>query len=536
MNESLTLKILDQFAWLFRLLKADYCSLRLIIAFKIKMDHRRVPTIMQGGKQRADPIMSPFVKSLLLYAFYGLFLIPFLISEDSYLMQMMIVFAIMMFILITSMISDFSFVLLDVRDKVILDTKPLDARTRALAKFTHVIIYMVQLTGAFLLLPFLVSSLVQGPLFSLLFFISVILNATFCMVITALFYMAILKFFDGEKLSNLINMIQIFLTVGLFIGYQLIVQSFGVVDLSITIDWQWWHIFLPPIWFSAVFEMFLLNNYSFVLIIASVLAVMIPLLSISLYFKWMPTFERNLQKLLMTSHTGKPKKHWWSTLIGRIVCRDVQERTIFTFACAMMRQEREFKLKVYPSLAISIILPLFLLFNLFNPDQGFGGGLSYLYGYFVLLMIPNVVYMLKYSSKANGAWIYKVVPIENRSLYYRGTLKAFFVQLCLPLLSVLLIVYVVMIDFSLFLDLFIILVTACLFTVICHKIFNNGTYPFSVSFSFSDSAGAVLVFVAMFVIGIFAFIHFAFTLIPIGLYIYLLVLLIANFFVWKKVL
>ncbi|MFZ3579919.1 hypothetical protein [Virgibacillus sp. DJP39] len=53
----------------------------------------------------------------------------------------------------TSMISDFSTVLLDVRDKNILSTKPVDKRTISAAKMVHVSIYMSLLTGAFVAVP-----------------------------------------------------------------------------------------------------------------------------------------------------------------------------------------------------------------------------------------------------------------------------------------------------------------------------------------------------------------------------------------------
>jgi len=246
MNNSITLKILDKLAGFFRLIRVDYEAMRLILSFKLTMDKRRVPTIMQDGKQKKDAMLSPMVKSLLLYAFYGLILIAFLVMGDNYFFQMSLVFAIMMFILMTAMIADFSTVLLDVRDKAILDTKPIDPRTISVAKLMHVLIYITQLTGVFLAIPFVVSAIVNGFGFALLFLISIIFVAIFSVVATALFYMVILKFFDGERLRNLINSIQVFLTIGIVVGYQLIARSFDFVDSSFSIEWQWWHTLLPP--------------------------------------------------------------------------------------------------------------------------------------------------------------------------------------------------------------------------------------------------------------------------------------------------
>src|SRR5699024_1537862 len=96
-------------------------------------------------------------------------IIPFLFFGENYMFQVSLIFGVTMFILMTSMISDFSTVLLDVRDKTILNTKPVHTRTVNTAKMMHVAIYMAQLTGAFLLVPSIVILSVRGIAFFLLF-------------------------------------------------------------------------------------------------------------------------------------------------------------------------------------------------------------------------------------------------------------------------------------------------------------------------------------------------------------------------------
>ncbi|MDV2887903.1 2TM domain-containing protein, partial [Alkalihalophilus pseudofirmus] len=65
-----------------------------------------------------------FMKSLGMYVLMSLFLIPIVVFGKNYFFQMSIFYGIVMFLVMTSMISDFSNVLLDVRDKGILLTKP----------------------------------------------------------------------------------------------------------------------------------------------------------------------------------------------------------------------------------------------------------------------------------------------------------------------------------------------------------------------------------------------------------------------------
>src|SRR5699024_4001584 len=109
-------------------------------------------------------------------------------------------FSAIMFMVLTIFISDFSYVILDVRDKNILSTKGIDSKTINAAKITHVFIYMLYLTLALVGVSFLIS-FKFGVGYFLVFFLEIILIDIFMIIITALAYLLVLKFFDGEKLK-----------------------------------------------------------------------------------------------------------------------------------------------------------------------------------------------------------------------------------------------------------------------------------------------------------------------------------------------
>ena len=359
MHDFRSLKFLDYFQIIFNKLGIDYNVMRKILQLKLTMDQRRAPTIFNSSKKKEG---NQFLKSLWLYGLYGLALIPFILLGENYIFQMSIVFGIIMFILMTSMIADFSTVLLDVRDKNILGTKPVNKRTISAAKMVHVIIYMTLLTGAFVGIPFIVMVAIQGVLFSLLFVVVLLFNVLFVIALTALIYIFTLQFFSGEKLKDIINYVQILLSVGIFVGYQVLIRPFGVVDLNFTYIFSWWHVFVPPIWFGTPFELILHQNLSYVIVGLSVLALIIPVVSITIYLKLMPAFERNLQKLV--EDTGKSKrKSGLNSFLARLVCFNKEERVFFQFAALMMKKEREFKLKVYPSLGFAFIALFIFLLN-----------------------------------------------------------------------------------------------------------------------------------------------------------------------------
>ena len=537
MSEIRILRILDPFQSVFRKMNIDYSVMRKILEVKLTMDQRRVPTILSQNAKKKEG--NQFLKSLWIYALYGLLLVPFVFLGDNYLFQVSIMAGIAMFILMTSMISDFSSVLLDVRDKVILHTKPVNSRTISAAKIIHIAIYLTLLTGAFVAIPAIVFLIVEGFSFFLLFILTILLIDLFVLAFTALIYMFVLQFFDGEKLKDIINYVQILLAVAVVVGYQIIIRLFDVVDLEYVYDFSWWHALIPPVWFGAPFEMLLNQTFSSEMIILSLFAVFGPILSIILYYVLMPSFERNLQKLMEESSTKKKKKRSLQDFFEKVVCFSREERLFYRFASIMISRERDFKLKVYPSLGMAFVFPLIFLFNnlSFQSFEELGQGRSFLTIYFANVMIGTVVYMVQFSAKYKGAWIFQTTPIQKQSIVYSATLKAFFMKLYLPLLLLLSILYIWIFSFRIVPDLMVVMTSALLNILIAYKIFNNGKYPFTEPIESAQQGGGATgkIIILMLFVAAFTIIHLIVSFIPFAIYIYLVLLIILTGVLWKIV-
>ncbi|SES66935.1 hypothetical protein SAMN05216389_101332 [Oceanobacillus limi] len=536
MNEFYSLKFLDFFRPLFRLFQIDYETMRKILQIKLTMDQRRIPTIFASNMSKNKEKGNQYLKSLLVYALYGLVIIPFVSLGDNYIFLVSIIFGIAMFILMTSMISDFSTVLLDVRDKTILNTKPVHTRTINAAKIVHVMIYMALLTGAFIGIPSAFILGVQGIAFFLLFIVAILLLLMFIMTLTALVYIFILQFFSGEKLKDIINYVQILLSVGIIIGYQIVVRSFEFVDLNFVYEFSWWHLFIPPIWFGAPFELLLNGNHSGPIILLSVLALIGPLLSIMLYYKLMPSFERNLQKLMENNGSNKKKRLLLNTIWEKLICTSKEEKQFFRFASIMLARERDFKLRVYPSLGIAFVFPFIFLFNFISTGSfsELQQSNMHLTMYFCNVMIGIVVFMLRFSGKYKGAWIFQTSPIQTQSLVYSATLKAVLAKLYVPLFLLLSIIYIGIFSVRIVPDLAVMLVTGILHTLISYRIMTHNKYPFSEPFETGQQGGeSMKTFLLLIVVGFFFFGHFLAMKFTFGVLIYLVILLAITFFTWK---
>lgn len=535
MREFQSLKFLSIFKGIFTKLGVDYAVMEKILQIKLTMDERRVPTIFNGAGTKKEG--NQFLKSLWIYGLYGLILIPFLLLGENYIFQLSLAFGMILFIMMTSMISDFSAVLLDVRDKNILQTKPINRKTIAAAKIVHIMIYMALVAGAFTAIPFLVGLTKHGFLFALIFLIELVLTVLLVVVLTSLLYLVILRFFDGEKLKDIINYVQILLSVGVVVGYQVLIRSFDFIDLNMAYSFSWWHFLIPPLWYGAPFEVFLNGNTSGYLIAFTGLAVLVPLIAIYCYAKLMPSFERNLEKLLSNTKTRKQKRNWLDEIGARLFCRSKEERIFFRFAASMMKKEREFKLKVFPALGMSIFFPFLFIFT--YPREGgleeISGGNMFLFIYFCNFMIPSLVYMLKFSEGYKGGWLLKAAPIEQSSRAYSGALKAFFMKLYLPVFLVVAILFTWIFTVRILPDLAAVFLGGLLQTLITHKVVNEEEFPFSESFEFAQDAGTSKMLVLTLITGLFIGTHFIAALTDWGIYVYLVVLIAALWIGWQRV-
>lgn len=536
MNDFIPLRILDRFKGLFWKLGIDYEIMRKIIQLKLIMDGRRMPTIFNGSKVKKEG--NQFLKSLWMYALYGLILLtPFLFLGNQYIFLISIMFSLLMFILMTSMVSDFSAVLLDIRDKNILHTKPIHTKTLNAAKIVHILIYIFLLTGSFVGIPLVISIFAGGVGFFIIFLIETVLTSCLAVVLTAFVYLFILRFFSGEKLKDIINYVQILLTIGIMVSYQLVARSFEIINLKISYSFEWWHLLLPPIWYGAPFELFLNKDFSVHIIFLSILAFITPIIAILFYIRLMPSFERNLAKLLSDSTTRKKKSRKIEELWAKILCRTVEEQNFYRFSSLMMKQEREIKLKIYPQLGFAFIFPFIFLFNevRFRSYDEVVRGNIYMVIYFSLLMIPTVVHMLQFSGTYKGHWIFLAAPVQNKASIYRATLKACMVNFFAPIFTILSILFLWIFSIRILPELFIVLLVAIVITLISYQMLNGEDYPFSKSHEHTQDANTFKVIASMVVIGIFVLVHVIASKIPYGLYGYMAILIIGIIIGWKAV-
>ena len=200
----------------------------------------------------------------------------------------------------------------------------------------------------------------------------------------------------------------------------------------------------------------------------------------------------------------------------------------------MISQERDFKLKVYPSLGFSIVIPFLFLYSGTNFEEiEFGTSSSYLTIYFTMINIPTIIFMLRYSGKYKGAWIFTTLPVSDFYAYYKGSLKAVIIKLYLPIYFLLSIVFVFLFGIRIIPDLLVVFLSAFFYAIVCYQLLDK-QIPFSMSFESGGNQQSWRLFLLLIPLPILAGIHYISISLPFGVYIYGLLLFLVNLLSWRK--
>lgn len=539
MKDFLLIKLLDKLQPVFNKFGINYKQLRLVLKVKLTLDNRNVPTILSNQKNAENKNMA--FRSMLVYTFMGFMISIFVWIPFSTFYKMNFIFGAIIFMILATMIADFSTVLLDVKDKNILLPRPIQSKTIKLAKTIHILYYLSRITLV-LSGPSLLMCLIHyGPAFFLVMLLEIVLICGLVMFFTSLLYFAILSIFDGEKLKDIINFFQIGLTIFITISYQFIGRMFDITQVTVSFTPKWWNYLIPTTWFAAPLNILTEKSYSTFYFTSTAMAIIIPIAAFIIYIKFIvPYFEQNLQKL-NDNGSGKRKQLKAFSLkkvIAILACPDKKERAFFTFTQNMIAGERKLKLQLYPSLAFAIVMPLILIF-VTGSKRSFAQTLtllqtsnSFLWIYMGIAMVSFSVNFISMSEKYKGAWIYKALPIESPAFALKGAFKGFLFKFNVPLLSILSIIFIFLCGPRIIPDILLIFTNMLLLTILFFKL-SSKQLPFYKDFqNMQNGANTGRLFLLMAICGVMAGIHFAGSFVPFGITINIAISAILMILIW----
>lgn len=543
MKDFTILKLLDRFCFFFKKMGVDYPTMRRILQVKLTMDERRVPTILTNQKETRSG--NSFKSSLITYGILGIFIGLMMLFPFPLFYKMNLVFGLIIFMVMATMISDFSTVLLDVKDKNILLPRPVDARTINTAKLLHIVIYLFTITMSISGLALLAGFFKYGVAFALIFMFELVLICCLVVFSTSILYMAILSFFDGEKLKDMINYFQILLSVFMLVGYQFMGRIFNLTLLTVTFHPAWWHFLIPTTWFAAPFSLFTEHNSSQYFTTLSLLALIVPTVAMVLYMTLViPYFEGKLQKLnssSMRANKGAVIKEEIQRAAANLLCFSQTEKAFYQFTQNMLSNERKLKLRLYPQLAFALVMPFLMLSGIIGSEVSWSDILDnlansklYLAVYWSAIFLAFTATMISSSENYSGAWIYRALPIESPVPLLKGALKAFIVKFIIPIYLLIALIFALLCGLKIIPDLVLIFINMIMVLLFIFKM-NRKELPFYKDFQVTQGTNRVgIMLISMLICGLCALVHLLFTYVRFGVILNIVLSLLIVMILWRK--
>ena len=537
MEDFFSLKILDLFRPLFEAFGVEYEKMRLIVSMKLTLDKR---------KNNSSENKNSLMQSVILYLVIGLVASRIIVMPIDIMTKMTVLFALIFVMLLTCFITDFSSVILDTYDRHIIGITDVKDITLNMAKIVHIIIYISIISLSISAFSILMILMAYNIGFCLLFILCMILMDFLLIMMTSVIYYLLIKIFKGEKLKDVLNLFQIFMIFVFSIMYYFITSSLSDIQINYTFSINAYDLFIPFMWFASLFCVIFYGKIQTLYIIMAILGIIVPILSILIYIKLTPAFERNLDKLEQVSYNekdSKSKKSFASKLANKI-CKNNEEKSFFEFIYTNLSRDREFKTRVYPTLASGIIMPLVLFFVTYDRSisimeylKSLSTTNNFLNIYLAVILLQNCILLLKYSKEYEASFIYDVLPISKKKNIYSAEFKVIIIKLFVPVFIIIGIPYLILFKAKFIVHLLIAFVSTIFISMGTFRV-NDKSLPFSEDYAVTANTSNFLnIIKSIGFVGVAVLLHYLIILKAPYIFsvAYLILLILIMKIIWNKV-
>ena len=412
-------------------------QLEIILDAKLKMDGRR-PSMFNQRYNKGNAKGQDWL-SMALFFFFGLMFLALFAAINDKVSAFVLYFSGWMVVLAMTLISDFTEVLIDPRDNYILLPRPVNDSTITVARVLHILLYVSKLSFAFALPGFIFVAIYFGIPYLPVFVLQVLISIVLTIFLVNLVYLILLRVVPTKYFKEAINYFQIAFTILIFGVYYLlpriveksVVENINVMDTPIT-----W--ILPPVWIGALWATLAewqISPKSLGLGLLALTSPILALYAISTYFA--RDFNQRMFSISQggSGNSDKPKKvktsgkSALSTWLALKLTSNRIEKAAFEWTWKMMQRSRDFKLRVYPSIAL---VPYFFVYIVLQGDGTVAERLSQMREghqyviliYLCLVLLTTPLNMLSYSGQSDAAWMFYAHPVNRPGTIMLGAFKA----------------------------------------------------------------------------------------------------------------
>lgn len=477
------LSLFKPFRWFIEKMGADYNQFIRILQLKLTLDDRRANKYSKKSENAQEKTL---IKQSLFQIFVGVFFSLVLVLIKTPFTFYYLAHTFVMVMMAMMIISEFSTILFDTSENVIIQPLPIRGNTISLARNAHVFIYLTMMAVCISVIPAIIAFFKFGVLSGVIFVFTIFLNVLFTLFFANILYLGIMRLVSGERLKNLLMYFQVFMAIFFMAAYQI---GLRMIDKTVIQDMQlpihWYTYLLPPAFFSGLIEALTTLNFdqSHLLFIAE--ALIVPPVAIYLTGKYLtPVFNQKLMDLEQGDKGSKIKtetsgKSLYYKMMASLFVRNREEKAAFKMMWKMIGRERQFKQTFLPVIGYTIIMIILPNVSKHGNFSDFTTGYKYLLVLYIFGMVAfSLGGALLIGNYQTSTWVFKSLPSESPANFFKGTIKAAFARFFIP-------TYVVAGTIVCFLwgikalpDVFIVLMSIYLTTLLFY-FFQQPGFPFS---------------------------------------------------------
>jgi len=474
----------------------DPYQLKVILQTKCMVDDRRPSGLRMYRKSSRRT--SGWLKNVGFF-FYGA-MISGTLFIGSHLMGQSIYLTAMMIYATSSLITDFSNVLIDVRDHYFIVSRPVSDQTVAAARLFHILIYLGKTFIPLFLPGIIIVFIVNGIIPGLLFLVELASATTLSVFAVNVIYMLMLQFMKPQKFRDIIAYFQIGFNILIFAGYIIFPQFVQRVDIKhINPTHYLVSYFMPPVWIATL-QNWAAGNFTHLTFLFSALAIITPALCLMAIVSLLSAdYNSKLTQMGSASEDAKSanraSRERLSDVLATLFTTSSLDKLGFKITWKLTSRMNQFKSRVYPSFAF---VPLYFFYWAFIngskrsfiqtwhhlPQTSFYLFILYAIGYMAIVIIRHVTR----SEKFKAAWFYQISPTEKPGLVLSGMIKAIVAKYLLPSAIVAVIFILWIWGIGKWLNIIFALISVLLITVIMALI-RARKFPFSVPADLNQQKG-----------------------------------------------
>jgi len=543
MMDKIIIKILKLFPGLFSRQGVNVYQMFDIVETKLMMDKRRVHFQFRRHDQNKNENTNRLTYVLLLYGFFSLFIVFMISAVDNIVLSMTIFHAYLLFMMSMTLITDFSSVLLDTADNLVILPRPVSGKTLFVSRMVHVSIYLFQFGVAISLIPVIATFVKFGVLAGLGSIITSFSTVLFSVFFTYLLYLLILQFSNEKKLREIVTYFQILMTILFMAGYQIIPRLINLSGLE-SFSLHWYSYMAPPVWMAVALEAVHQNIYDTVHISMIALSIILPVILFWLLNKYFaPSFARKLSAVQedgtvqSATKTGKRYKRKISERLSSFTCESTIERASFETTWKISSRDKQFRLQFYPLLGYLVVFIFIFTRNDRGVDfwENLQTGNKFLWFIYIpLFMINSSLGFIAFNENYQAAWVYFSSPVDKPGHLLTGSLKTVFVKFFVP-------VFIILFGFSIgvwgvkIIDDFAFGLLININCFLAMASLSKHYLPFSMQPNVQQQSGKFINAIILFIlIGILIGLHWLGLIFPFVLYILMPILLITAYFMLRN--